>query len=373
MRCTSRSRGDRRQLLLVGAARHARSPAWDRRASGCSRIHARARARKASTVSSSSALTPPPPATSTRSVRRWRCSLGVPYSDAVHGVPAEEEVEVVLEGDADAAVHLHAVLEELDAVVADVGLGGAHQLAGVGRAARRRPRPPRRRWRGWPRASESMSAKRCLSAWYDASGRPNEYRSKAHSTVMSKPACMAPTDSALREHDGRAAAGARPARRPRRPRRPRRVAGSRTSSKVTTEKRRVRSSVRSGVIDTPGASRGTSTWVSPSPVRPVTSRCSAWSAASTGSLHAAQHHVGAVDPHVERDVAEAAVGAGSASAPGGDRRRRLSRPSSTSDQAPSSTSLSAAATTLVGMQRPGRGAAPEGVGDQGEVDEARRR
>ena len=41
-----------------------------------------------------------------------------------------------------------------------------------------------------------MSANRCFSAWYEASGRPNEYRSKAHSTVMSNAACMAPTDSA---------------------------------------------------------------------------------------------------------------------------------------------------------------------------------
>ena len=47
-----------------------------------------------------------------------------------------------------------------------------------------------------------MSAKRCLSAWYDASGRPNEYRSNAHSTVMSNAACIAPTDSALSDHEG---------------------------------------------------------------------------------------------------------------------------------------------------------------------------
>ena len=42
-----------------------------------------------------------------------------------------------------------------------------------------------------------MSANRCFRAWYDASGRPNEYRSKAHVTVMSKARCIAPTDSAL--------------------------------------------------------------------------------------------------------------------------------------------------------------------------------
>ena len=33
---------------------------------------------------------------------------------AVEGVTPQEQVQVVLEGDADAAVHLHAVLEQLD-------------------------------------------------------------------------------------------------------------------------------------------------------------------------------------------------------------------------------------------------------------------
>ena len=40
----------------------------------------------------------------------------------------------MLEGDADAAVHLHAVLHQLGAVVADVRLGRARELGGVGRA-----------------------------------------------------------------------------------------------------------------------------------------------------------------------------------------------------------------------------------------------
>ena len=47
-----------------------------------------------------------------------------------------------------------------------------------------------------------MSAKRCLSAWYDASGRPNEYRSKAHSTVMSNAACIAPDRLGVGDHEG---------------------------------------------------------------------------------------------------------------------------------------------------------------------------
>ena len=58
--------------------------------------------------------------------------------------PPEEQVQVVLEGDADAAVQLHAVLQQLGAVLADVRLRRAHQLGGVGR---RRLRPRRRRRR----------------------------------------------------------------------------------------------------------------------------------------------------------------------------------------------------------------------------------
>ena len=62
----------------------------------------------------------------------------------VDGVTAEVEVEVVLEGQSDAAVDLHAVLDELGAVVADEGLGRADQLVGLGGSRRPRPRPPRR-------------------------------------------------------------------------------------------------------------------------------------------------------------------------------------------------------------------------------------
>ena len=83
----------------------------------------------------------------------------------VDGQAAQEEVEVVLEGDADAAVDLHAVLHELGAVVADVGLGHADQL---GRRRRRR-RPTAAAAASlvaWLASSQVfMSAKRCLSAW----------------------------------------------------------------------------------------------------------------------------------------------------------------------------------------------------------------
>ena len=55
-------------------------------------------------------------------------------SVAVEGDAAQEEVQVVLEGDADAAVELHAVLQQLGAVLADVRLGDADQLGRVGGA-----------------------------------------------------------------------------------------------------------------------------------------------------------------------------------------------------------------------------------------------
>ena len=53
----------------------------------------------------------------------------------VDGEAAQEEVQVVLEGHPDAAVDLDAVLQQLGAVVADVRLGRARQLAGVGGSA----------------------------------------------------------------------------------------------------------------------------------------------------------------------------------------------------------------------------------------------
>ena len=45
-----------------------------------------------------------------------------------------------------------------------------------------------------------MSAKRCLISWYDASGRPNEYRLNTQSRVMSKTESAAPTISADCDH-----------------------------------------------------------------------------------------------------------------------------------------------------------------------------
>ena len=48
----------------------------------------------------------------------------------VDGDAPQEQVEVVLVGDADAAVQLHAVLDELGEVVADVGLGRADRAGG---------------------------------------------------------------------------------------------------------------------------------------------------------------------------------------------------------------------------------------------------
>ena len=90
---------------------------------------------------------------------------GVPSSARFDGDPPQEEVEVVLEGDTDAAVDLDAVVQQLGAVVADEGLGHARparRRRGV--AGRRRPRPASAM--AWLASSQVfMSAKRCLSSW----------------------------------------------------------------------------------------------------------------------------------------------------------------------------------------------------------------
>src|SRR3954451_21394436 len=52
----------------------------------------------------------------------------------VDGDPSQVEVDVVVPGDADATVDLHAVLDQLGRVVTHVGLGDADQPGGVGGA-----------------------------------------------------------------------------------------------------------------------------------------------------------------------------------------------------------------------------------------------
>ena len=49
----------------------------------------------------------------------------------VDGDPPQEQMEIVLERHPDAPVQLHAVLHQLGAVLADVGLGRADQLGRV--------------------------------------------------------------------------------------------------------------------------------------------------------------------------------------------------------------------------------------------------
>src|SRR3954467_1040061 len=51
--------------------------------------------------------------------------------EPVDGDPPEVQVEVVLVGDADAAVQLDAVLDQLGGVLARVGLGGARRPGGL--------------------------------------------------------------------------------------------------------------------------------------------------------------------------------------------------------------------------------------------------
>ena len=143
-----------------------------------------------------------------------------------------------------------------------------------------------------------MSANRCFNAWYEASGRPNEYRSNAHCTVMSKTVCMAPTLSDRREQRrdqelpldlvGRAT--------------------DLTDDAILRNPYVIESDCREapghvdvlhGVTVTPGASVGTRTCVTPDPARPVTSRWDVWSADSTGRFTPRDDQVRAVGADVE--------------------------------------------------------------------------
>src|SRR3954470_12517076 len=92
-----------------------------------SRIHARARARNDSTASISSGM---------------RLALLDDVGDAlpmvrggteqcaVDGGAPQEQMQVVLEREADAAVDLHAVVQQVGAVLSDEGLRDADELAG---------------------------------------------------------------------------------------------------------------------------------------------------------------------------------------------------------------------------------------------------
>src|SRR5580700_9890309 len=98
---------------------------------------------------------------------------------------------------------------------------------------------------------------------------------------MSKAACMAPTASALSIVTARRSW--RPTSEEASPGAPTTAsAPTRTPSKVTAPKRRVRSTVSSASTVIPDAPAGTSTWVRPAPSRAVTRKCSAWPACSTG-------------------------------------------------------------------------------------------
>ena len=137
--------------------------------------HARARRRNASTSSVAASLVDVHVAPRVR--RRSGDPLAVvgrgPEQGAVLDHPAQVEVEVVVPGDPDAAVELDAVLEDGRPAVADVGLGHAHQFAG--RRAGGLDGPGGAVAVAWHASSHSfMSANRCLRAWYEASGRPNE-------------------------------------------------------------------------------------------------------------------------------------------------------------------------------------------------------
>ena len=88
-----------------------------------------------------------------------------PVERPVHGVAPEVEVEIVLEGHADAAVDLHAVLHQLGAVVADERLGAAEQLVGIGRPIGDAASVAASLMAWLASSQVFMSAKRCLSSW----------------------------------------------------------------------------------------------------------------------------------------------------------------------------------------------------------------
>ena len=195
----------------------------------------------------------------------------------------------MLPRDADAAVELHAVLQDLGGVVAEVRLR-PRSRSRPRRDRRPAPRAPRRSVTPWHASSHIfMSAMRCLSAWYDASGRPNELRSPRYSRVNSSTRSSAPTVSAhcstigelqlALDGVGRAADLAHDADRRR----------TRTPSKCTVAKRRTRSTDSIGSTCTPGADAGTRHWVSPPSVRAVTSSSSACAAVLDRRADAVEH------------------------------------------------------------------------------------
>ena len=142
----------------------------------------------------------------------------------------------------------------------------------------------------------------------------------------------------------------------RRPHRRPRPVGTRTSSKRTSEKRRVRSTDFMGVNVTPGASVGTSTCERPSPVRPVTRRWRARRGRLHRRLDAVQHDVAASDADLELDPPEPAVRCRLGVRPGRDRVAgdQRARPADERDRA----GTAAAATTLAGRSGPGAAWAP---------------
>ena len=179
----------------------------------------------------------------------------------VDGEAPQVQVEVVLEGEADAAVHLHAVLHELGAVLADVRLGRTEQLSGVGRArlaaaqarvadgvARLEPghhvgEPVLQRLVRRQRSAEGVPVERPLDRHVEPGlHRPDRLGvERCTSASWNWRSTSARGRPAVPDHGG---------------------GRERTSSNVTWTKRRVRSTVCIGRTETPDVSVGTSTWVS---------------------------------------------------------------------------------------------------------------
>ncbi len=124
-------------------------------------------------------------------------------------------------------------------------------------------------------------------------------------------------------------------------------------SKLTDENRRVRSTECIGVTVTPGASVGTRNWVSPSPVRAVTSTVCRHPAGLDRNFGPAERPTVAFGRRLQGDRPKPVVRARLSIGPASRRCRRLRSPCSTSPFCSGEPEeLSVEATTLTGLAAP---------------------
>ena len=168
-----------------------------------------------------------------------------------------------------------------------------------------------------------MSASRCFSAWYEASGRPNDHRSWRYSTVAPYIWSTAPTVSATCNASAswhcRSMSPAAPPTSP-----TTELRGTRTDSNRRSANRRTRSTLRPGTTVRPGAwVATTSTCVGPADASALTNTTSAPAAGFDEPLATGQQEVGAVfrQRHVDESLDPPHVGV-FGQRPGGGRGAR---------------------------------------------------